>query len=156
MGAFRPMPQEAAVRVIVSLFREFELAARDGVMTMPQYRLLLFLRRGPRRAGELAALAEVKKPTITPLIASLEEQGWAERATDDTDRRSARLTLTDAGSAAMDTMEERLGAVLARYIPADAQGQMDAAVLAIGGALMTTQEQRFQWLRDDLVDAPFP
>ena len=150
------MSDTASIRVIVSLFREFELAARDGGMSMPQYRLLLFLRRGPRRAGELAALAEVKKPSITPLIAAMDELGWIARAADEADRRSARLTLTSEGRAAMDAMETRLGAVLRRLVPADAQGEMDAAMKAIGGALMTTQEQRFQWVRDELVDAPFP
>lgn len=150
------MSDTASIRVIVSLFREFELAARDGGMSMPQYRLLLFLRRGPRRAGELAALAEVKKPTITPLIAAMEEQGWIARAADEADRRSARLTLTPAGEAAMDAMESRLSAVVRRSVPAHARDQMDAAMVAIGGALIETQEQRFQWLRHDLVDAPFP
>ena len=43
------------VRLVVSLYREFEQVARRGDMSMAQYRTLLYLLGGSRRAGELAA-----------------------------------------------------------------------------------------------------
>lgn len=148
------MPIKAAVRVVVALFREFEQSARTGGMSMPQYRLLLFLRRGPRRAGELAALAEVKKPSVTPMIAALEANGWIARAADQTDRRSARLTITDAGKAAMDIFETRLGDVLLDFIPDSARDTVVPALEVISTALNATREQRFSDLEGELLDAP--
>ena len=44
---------KGAVRAIVFLYREFERVCRNEGISIPQYRLLLFLRHGPKRAGEL-------------------------------------------------------------------------------------------------------
>jgi hypothetical protein len=45
----------SGVRLVVSPYREFEQVVRDGEVSMAQYRTLLYLMGGARRAGELAA-----------------------------------------------------------------------------------------------------
>lgn len=86
-------------RAIVVLFRDFELVAREAEITVPQYRFLLFLKRGPKRAGELAMEAAIGKPTASALIAEMEKRGLITREADPADARSIRLRLTPLGLA---------------------------------------------------------
>ncbi|MEX2248512.1 MAG: helix-turn-helix domain-containing protein, partial [Parvibaculum sp.] len=69
-------------RTVVVLFRQFERIAREMDITIPQYRFLLFLKRGPKRAGELAVEAAIRKPTASGLIADMERRGLIARAPD--------------------------------------------------------------------------
>lgn len=96
------------VRSLVVLFRDVEALARDSELTLAQYRLLLLMREGPRRAVELAARTMVKKPSITPQIQQLEDRGLIRRDADPTDGRSSRLSLTEAGCQLMSRFEEQL------------------------------------------------
>ena len=83
------------VRLVVSLYREFEQVARRGDLSMAQYRTLLYLLGGSRRAGELAAANEVTKPTVSAMINGLRQQGWVADAADETgDGRVTRVELT--------------------------------------------------------------
>src|SRR6188472_622626 len=52
---------------------------------------------GPLTPSELAARERVQRPTVTRLLARLEEAGLIERTADPADRRSALLTVSDAG-----------------------------------------------------------
>jgi DNA-binding MarR family transcriptional regulator len=103
---------KAAVRAIVFLYREFERVCRDEGISIPQYRLLLFLRHGPKRAGELAARAAIQRPTLTSLVDGLEKDGRLRRVQVEVDRRGIRLELADAGLAAMQNIEEKLSSLL--------------------------------------------
>jgi DNA-binding MarR family transcriptional regulator len=114
-------------RTVVVLFRQFERIAREMEITIPQYRFLLFLKRGPKRAGELAVEAAIRKPTASGLIADMEKRGLIARAPDAADGRSIRLTLTKKGLAKHREFEE----ALARYLPSlieegDAERMLDA------------------------------
>ena len=84
-------------RTVVVLFREFEKIARELDITIPQYRFLLFLKRGPKRAGELAVEAAIRKPTASGLIADMEKRGLIARKPDKDDGRSVKLNLTPKG-----------------------------------------------------------
>ncbi len=97
-----------SVRAIAFLSREFERVCRDAGMSLPQYRLLLFMRHGPKRAGELAARAAIKRPTLTALVAGLEKEGLLRRARVEIDRRGIRLELTPEGMEALRDVEARL------------------------------------------------
>lgn len=98
----------AAVRSIVFLYREFERVCRDEGISIPQYRLLLYLRHGPKRAGELAARAAIQRPTLTSLVDGLEKDGRLRRVQVEADRRGVRLELTDTGMQDMRAIEARL------------------------------------------------
>ncbi|PWR25678.1 MarR family winged helix-turn-helix transcriptional regulator [Zavarzinia aquatilis] len=95
-------------RAIVVLFRDFELVAREADITVPQYRFLLFLKRGPKRAGDLALQAAVGKPTASALIAEMEKRGLITREPDPMDARSIRLRLTEEGLARHGAFEAAL------------------------------------------------
>ena len=101
-----------AVRAIVFLYREFERASRDEGISIPQYRLLLFLRHGPKRAGELAARAAIQRPTLTSLVDGLEKDGRLRRVEVEGDRRVVRLELSEDGLKAMRCLEARLSGLL--------------------------------------------
>jgi DNA-binding MarR family transcriptional regulator len=53
---------------------------------------------GSPTLGALAARESVQPPTMTKVVAALEERGLVTRVTDTADRRSVRLTLTPAGT----------------------------------------------------------
>src|SRR5881275_3221952 len=53
---------------------------------------------GPITLGALAAAEQVRPPTITRVVATLEESGLVVRETDDADRRVARVKATAKGT----------------------------------------------------------
>ena len=114
-------------RTVVVLYREFEKIARELEITIPQYRFLLTLKRGPKRAGELAVSASIRKPTASGLIADMEKRGLIMREADEKDGRSVRLRLTDKGLEKHKAFE----LALARYLPSlldqgEAERMLDA------------------------------
>jgi DNA-binding MarR family transcriptional regulator len=62
-------------------------------------------RNGPMSAGELAACERVQPPSMTKVLANLEERGLVRREVHPTDRRQAVIEITSAGEALLD--EER-------------------------------------------------
>ena len=101
-----------AVRTVAIVSRVFEQVCREVGVSLPQYRLLLFLRHGPKRAGELAARAAIKRPTLTAIVAGLEKEGRLTRIADEVDGRGVRIEITPQGRAALEEAEEQLGEVI--------------------------------------------
>lgn len=100
-----------AVRAFVFMSRLFEYECRELGISMAQYRMLLYLRHGPRRAGELAARASITRPTLSTLIGTLERLGLLRREAVDADKRGVRLELTRKGLATIERMEGRFGEI---------------------------------------------
>lgn len=100
------------LRAVVLLHRGFEQGAREVGVSIPQYRLLLFLQHGPRRAGELAASAAVKRPTLTALVAGMEKARWIRRVDVEGDRRGVSLELTPKGRGTIEAIEGKLCEIL--------------------------------------------
>ena len=100
------------LRAIVLLHRGFEQGARKVGVSIPQYRMLLFLRHGARRAGELAASAAVQRPTLTALVAGMEKEEWIRRVDVEGDRRGVALELTSKGRDAIEKLEAKLGGIV--------------------------------------------
>ena len=96
-----------AVRAVVFMGRLFEYECRELGISMAQDRMLLYLRHGPKRAGELAAQASITRPSLSTLIGALEKQGLVRRTTVDADRRGVRLELSKKGLAAIERVERR-------------------------------------------------
>ena len=106
------------VRLVVSLYREFEQVARRGDLSMAQYRTLLYLLGGSRRAGELAAANAVTKPTVSAMINGLRQAGWVADAVDEAgDGRVTRIELTDAGRARLARFEGELADRMEELLP---------------------------------------
>jgi DNA-binding MarR family transcriptional regulator len=70
----------------------------DMSVTLTQLSAMATLRKhGPISAGELAALERVQPPSMTKVLANLEERGLVRRDVHPTDRRQAVLAITSAG-----------------------------------------------------------
>jgi DNA-binding MarR family transcriptional regulator len=61
------------------------------------------LKHGPMSAGELANLERVQPPSMTKVLANLEERGLIRREVHPTDRRQAVLAITDEGEQLLDS-----------------------------------------------------
>src|ERR687886_469612 len=73
-------------------------------------------RHGPLTPSELAVRERVQRPTVTRVLARLEEAGLVERAADPADRRSSLVSATPAGHALLAAQRERKDAYLARRL----------------------------------------
>ena len=131
------------VRLVVSLYREFEQVARRGDISMAQYRTLLYLLGGSRRAGELAAANAVTKPTVSAMINSLRQQGWVADAVDETgDGRVTRVELTRGPEARLARFEEELAERMEELLPGVDRDAMRGFLGELYDAHAETREER--------------
>ena len=72
----------------------------------------LYLRHGPKRAGELAAQAAITRPSLSVLLVAIEKAGLIRRGEVEGDGRGVRLTLSRKGLGAIARVEQRFGRVL--------------------------------------------
>jgi DNA-binding MarR family transcriptional regulator len=100
-----------AIRAIVFMNRLFEYETRSLDIGLAQYRLLLYLRYGPKRAGELATHASVTRPALSTLIAGMEENKLIRRMSVQADKRGVKLEITRRGLDVLERTEERFGRV---------------------------------------------
>src|SRR5438067_12975819 len=104
-------------------------AGAEAEVTPSQLAALSSVERlGPITLGDLAAVERVQPPTMTRIVAGLEEAGLVSRAIDDSDRRVARVRTTVAGQRFLDRSRSRKNAFLAARIRTLAAE--DRAVLA--------------------------
>ena len=104
-------------------------------ITPSQYSALATIEvQGPLTLGELAAIERVQPPTMTRIVANLEETGLVTREVDAQDRRVARVSVTAAGHKLIERSRRRRNAWIAarlRQLPPD-----DHAALARTVALL--------------------
>jgi DNA-binding MarR family transcriptional regulator len=91
-------------------------------------------RHGPLTPSELAAREQVQRPTVTRVLARLEEAGLVERTGDPADRRSTLVTVTREGRALLAAQRNRKDAYLAKRLAA--LPPEDRATLARAAALL--------------------
>jgi DNA-binding MarR family transcriptional regulator len=97
-------------------------AALDLGRGSGRVRSLMWLAAGPMSLSGLAEAVGVDAPYATLIVDSLEERGLVERQPDPADRRRKLVTLTAAGTAAIDTLlriEREPPAGLARLTAAE-------------------------------------
>jgi DNA-binding MarR family transcriptional regulator len=76
----------------------------DLSVTLTQLSAMGTLKKhGPMSAGELAACERVQPPSMTKVLANLDERGLVRRQPHPTDRRQAIIAITDAGLALLDS-----------------------------------------------------
>jgi DNA-binding MarR family transcriptional regulator len=73
-------------------------------------------RHGPLTPSELASHERVQRPTVTRVLARLEELGLIERAPDPADRRSALISTSAEGRALLRRQRSRKDLYLARRL----------------------------------------
>lgn len=93
-------------------------------------------RLGPLTLGELSTAERVKPPTMTKIVACLEEQGLVSRTVDQSDRRVARVEATAAGLAFLDDSRQQKDAYLARRLRSLTED--DRTVLERAAAVLET------------------
>jgi DNA-binding MarR family transcriptional regulator len=85
---------------VVRLNRRLRAQRTDSAISLTQLAAMSTLWKcGPLTPGELAAKEGVQPPSMTRVIAALEEAGFVTRGPHPTDGRQAIVTLTDAGRA---------------------------------------------------------
>ena len=96
--------------------RQQATIAGDELTVSSQGALASIERLGPITLGELAAVEQVRPPSMTRIVARLEEWGYVTRVVDPADRRVARAVITDAGRALLAHSRTRRDAYLARRV----------------------------------------
>ena len=112
-------PLETAARLrlaIVRTARRLRQEAGDELSPSSAAALATIERRGPLSPSELAEIERVKRPTITRVVARLEEAGLVERTGDPTDGRAFLVSITREGSELLRRIRTRKNAYLARRL----------------------------------------
>lgn len=100
------------LRLAVSrLHRRIRLASND-IPPLQLSSLVSIEVHGPLRLGELAQREAVTAPTMTRVLAALDERGFIVRTPDPDDARSTRVTLSKEGSKALVEVRNRRTALL--------------------------------------------
>jgi long-chain acyl-CoA synthetase len=112
-----PPPPVAAARVAARFSKLLELALAHVNLSLPQYRLLLFLSRAPeQRATVLAGSLDVSPPSLTALVDGCVARGLVERVTSPEDRRRVLHLVTDAGHDVLARADAAVAALLADVV----------------------------------------
>ena len=101
---------------ITRLARLLRQQAGDDLTPTMRAAVGTIAREGPLTLGELAAVEQVAPPTITKVVAKLEDRGLVEREADPADRRVVRVVLSDRGHRWLETDRRRRHAWLAERI----------------------------------------
>jgi DNA-binding MarR family transcriptional regulator len=112
-----------ASRALVAIAARSLAAAGDEV-TLPQYRALVVLAsRGPQRVVDLAGFLDVTASTATRMCDRLVRKGLIRRQRQSSDRRSVRVSISNAGRDLVAAVTQRrrreLQAIVERMPPAD-------------------------------------
>jgi DNA-binding MarR family transcriptional regulator len=91
-------------------------------------------RHGPLTPSELAVRERVQRPTVTRVLARLEEAGLIARAADPIDRRSCLVSISPAGAELLEVLRTRKDAYLARRL--EALDEADRAALDRAAAVL--------------------
>jgi long-chain acyl-CoA synthetase len=114
-----------AVRAAARLAKVSGSALAEADLTLPQYRVLVFLVARGRPATHVASLLGVTPSTVTSVVDGLVSRGLVERSSDPSDRRRVVLSLTLDGEEAVARGDRVVGAaldrLLARLDPAGAE-----------------------------------
>ena len=134
-GEMSADPELAArLRVAVGrLHRRIRLDSND-VPPLQLSTLVSIQDHGPLRLGELAAREAVSAPTMTRVLAALDERGLILRKPDPVDARSTRVELSPTGIRALAEVRSRRTALLdARFarLTAEQRAALEAALPAL-------------------------
>lgn len=110
-----PIDTETASRLrlaVMRLARRLRQQTQDAVTPSQISAMSVLERHGPITLGELAALERVQPPTMTRIVAALEEDGLVMRQVDAADRRVAHVSVTVSGRRLLDRSRSRKTAYL--------------------------------------------
>ena len=120
------------LRLVVTRFGRRIRRQAGGDLTPSQASALSSVERhGPLTLGELSAVEDVRPPTLTKVVAALEERGLVARHTDAHDRRVARVQATAKGAHLLADTRSRTDAYLAARLAALPAGELAALRRAV-------------------------
>ncbi|MFP3580195.1 MarR family transcriptional regulator [Arthrobacter sp. fls2-241-R2A-200] len=99
-----------ALRLGVYMFRRLD---PEGELTAAQLSLLSMIYDGGLRVGDIAKNLGIRVPSATEQIIKLERAGLVGRQPDADDSRAVRVVISGAGSAAVDSANQRRNAMVA-------------------------------------------
>ncbi len=117
-----PLPGQLRLAVL-RLSRRLRQQAVGDVTASQLSALTAIAKYGEVSLGELAAIERIAPPSMTRISSRLEERGLVDRRVDATDRRVARVAVTDAGRAILDETRTRRDAYLAARIQSLSAGE---------------------------------
>jgi long-chain acyl-CoA synthetase len=111
-------------RVAARLARQVEVGLAAVDLSLPQYRVLMYLDEGEAASSKLAQHLAVSRPTVTSVVDGLVARGLVQRRHDTDDRRRIALALTEPGAdllaAADRSVEARLHEIVG-HLPDEVQ-----------------------------------
>jgi DNA-binding MarR family transcriptional regulator len=132
------MQPETLAGLLSHLGRAGEPDGAQGGLTGAQLSALRYLARAnpmSRTASALAAYQATTRGTVSQTVKALVNAGYVMRTPSDTDRRTVRLDLTEAGWAKLaQAPGDRLVAALAQ-LPSDKRAALADAAISLNGAL---------------------
>ena len=116
----------ARVRLVVMrLARRLRQQAGPGVTPSQLAALSSIERLGPLTLGELSSVERVRPPTMTRIVAGLEDVQLVTRERDAHDRRVARVGLTQQGQRFVERSRTRKDAYLAAHLRSLTPSELD-------------------------------
>jgi DNA-binding MarR family transcriptional regulator len=134
--------QFAPVHAITAIAREFDRVSRDAPISITQYRLMLYLKDGPRSAGEVAATSLVTKATMSGHITALRENEWITAEIEPHDRRVTRLLLTEKGRRVIADFERLLLDSLKSLVAEEDRARVLSDLTFLYTSMAATREAR--------------
>jgi DNA-binding MarR family transcriptional regulator len=116
---------------VLRLSRRLRQQAAGGITPSQLSALSTVAKRGEMSLGELAGIERIAPPTMTRIVARLEERGWLERRVDASDRRVAKVAVTSTGQSLLDETRNRRDAFLAARLQSLSPEELDVLERAV-------------------------
>jgi DNA-binding MarR family transcriptional regulator len=133
----------ARLRLVVGrLHRRIRIDGRESIPPLQLSALVTVEEHGPLRLSELARREAVTAPTMSRVLAALDEQGLVIRTPDPNDARGVRIVLSDEGAARLAEVRSHRTALVARRLARldDEERQRIAAALPALEALLVDDD----------------
>jgi DNA-binding MarR family transcriptional regulator len=133
-GPEAPAPDDAAARLYVVVGRLVRMLRRTGTADVSPgalSALATLSRTGPSRLGDLAAREAVAAPTMTRIVAVLEDAGLVNRSPDPADGRAVVVEATPAGTSLIQGESFARSSALRRRVAALSDADRAALVAAL-------------------------
>ncbi|NMH77703.1 MarR family winged helix-turn-helix transcriptional regulator [Pseudonocardia xinjiangensis] len=130
----------ARLRLVVGrLHRRIRIDGRESIPPLQLSALVTVEQHGPLRLSELARREAVTAPTMSRVLASLDDQGLVIRTPDPNDARGVRIVLSDKGAARLAEVRSHRTALVARRLArldVEQRHILDAAMPALEALLV--------------------